>query len=79
MIDKVKSFIKSLPWKRYFFDGRNDRKPNSNIIFEFKSNITSPSNNDLIAFENDLYDMIGNIEFEDIINEFQQILKIWLR
>lgn len=79
MIDKVKSFIKSLPWKRYFFDGRNDRKPNSNIIFGFKSNITSPSNNDLIAFENDLYDMIGNIEFEDIINEFQQILKIWLR
>ena len=49
------------------------------MIFGFKSNITLSSNNGLIAFESDLYDMIGNIEFDGNSNEFQQILKIWLR
>ena len=68
-------FHQEITLKVHFFNHPSDRKPNSDMIFEFQSNITPPSNNDLIAFEDDLYDMIGNTKFNSNTNKFQLILK----
>ena len=42
--------------------------------FGFKTVSTSTQNDDLNAFENDMYDMIRNIEFTNIRNEFLDYL-----
>lgn len=56
--ETVESFITRLSWKVHFLDRPNDTKPDSVMIFRFKSNITPPSSNDSIVFENDMYGII---------------------
>ena len=69
MAEKVENFVRRLRWKVYHFCKEN-RENNSNQCFGFKTVLTPPQNKDLIAFENDMYDMIRNVEFTNIRNEF---------
>ena len=63
MVEKVESFVRRLRWKAYPFCKEN-RKNNSNQCknFGFKTVVTPPQNEDLTAFENNMYDMIRNVE-----------------
>ena len=71
MVEKVESFVRRLRWKAYPFCKEN-RENNSDQCknFGFKTVVTPPQNKDLNAFENDMYDMIRNVEFTNIRNEF---------
>ena len=59
LIDKIGNFICRARWKAYFYDKKLDKdsNPHSNN-FGFKSGKTPPKNNNLTAFENDLYAMV---------------------
>ena len=59
MVEKVESFVRRLRWKAYHFckeNRTNDQCKN----FGLKTVVTPPQNEDLNAFENDMYDMIRN-------------------
>ena len=72
LMEKVESLIKRMRWKAYFFDkDSNDSDDNQNLNFGFKSNVSSPANALLTEFENDLYEMIQQVEFRNIKNDFQ--------
>jgi len=70
LLDKLNSFVRRIRWKAFFFDNKVEK--NENIIenFGFKSELSPPRCKDLIAFENDLYDMVRKIEFRKINNTF---------
>ena len=71
MVEKVESFVRRLRWETYQFRKEN-RENNSDQFksFGFKTVATPPQNEDLNAFENDMNDMIRNVEFTNIRNEF---------
>ena len=73
MISKLESFIKCIWWKALFFEKPSVKQSHPN--FGFKSSKTPPQSQHLNAFENDLYDMIKNIEFKNVPNQFQQQLR----
>ena len=76
MVEKVENFIRRLRWKAHHFykdNGPNDSRQFDN--FGFKTSATPPQNEYLNAFENDMYEMIRNIEFINVRNEFQDKLK----
>ena len=60
--DKLKTFIKRIRWKPFFFE-----KKTVTINFGFKSVKTPPKNEQLSQFESDFYDMVQNIEFRKVI------------
>ena len=70
MVEKGKSFVRRLRWKAYHFCKEN-RENNSDQCknFGFKTVVTPPQNEDLNAFEHDMY-MIRDVEFTNIRNEF---------
>ena len=68
LIEKAEKLIKRLRWKAYFFEHPCDNATNDN--FGFKSNKTPPQNEHLNPFENDIYELVKNIEFKNVKNEF---------
>ena len=64
MVEKVESFVGRLRWKAYHFCKEN-REIDSNHFknFALTTLATSSKNEDMNAFENDMYYMIRNIEF----------------
>ena len=70
MVEKVESFIRRLRYKTYHFCKENRENDSDQCkSFGFKAVATPPKNEDLNAFENDMYDMIRNVEFTNIRNE----------
>ena len=83
LMDKAENFIRRLRWKAVFFDQEdtndNQGEEDNNdedvpINYGFKSTRTPPQNEHLKSFENDLYDMIQNIEFMKVRDDFQSKL-----
>ena len=71
IVEKVESFVRSLRWKAYHICKENTENESNNCKnFGFKSVATPSQNEDLHVFENDMCDMIRNIEFVNIRNEF---------
>ena len=67
MIFKLESFLKRIWWKAYFLEKSNeivDVTTDNNFGFKFV--LTRPKNEHIIAFEEDLYDLVRNIEFKRI-------------
>ena len=70
-------------WKAFFFDKELSKKTKDNDTedkepvhnYGFKTPRTPPKKFHLNAFEEDLYKLIQNIEFDPRINDFQQKLK----
>ena len=71
MVEKVESFVRRLRWKAYHFckEYRENGSDHCKNV-GFKTVATPPQNEDLNVFENGMYDMIRNIEFTNIRNEF---------
>ena len=62
-------------WKAHFFDNVNVKEDNENLSFCLKSSATPPVNPHLADFENDLYELVKNIEFRKVKNDFLDKLK----
>ena len=65
-------------WKAFFFeknDRRNSDDSTNNNNFGFKSRKCPPQNEDLNNFEADAYNMIKNIEFRHVRDDFQDQLQ----
>ena len=65
-------------WKAFFFeknDRRNSDDSTNNNNFGFKSRKCPPQNEDLNNFEADVYNMIKNIEFRHVQDDFQDQLQ----
>lgn len=74
LISKVEKVIKRMRWKTLEFLGKLS-SDNNNQTFGFKSTKCPPPINELANFENDMMQMVKNIQFRKINNNFQQILK----
>ena len=76
MVEKVECFIRKLRWKAYHFCKENGQDVNRRFTdFGFTTPATLPQNKYLDAFENDMYEMIGKIEFIKVRNIFRNKLK----
>ena len=74
LIEKTELLIKRMRWKALLMGKkRNDQERNSN--YGFKSRKCPPQHPDLINFENDLLDMIKNVSFKAVRNNFQDKLR----
>ena len=65
-------------WKTFFFensDSNEDDGSTNNNKFGFKSRKCPPQNEDLNNFEADVYNMIKNIEFRHVRDDFQDQLQ----
>ena len=73
MIQQTEKFITSLRWKLYHYLNKNSK---SNIeTFGFKTPNSAPPNEKLAKFEKELFDLIGNLQFDRSLNKFQQKLR----
>ena len=76
LMGKVESFLKRLRWKAYFYENSDENNlEHVNNNYGFKSDRTPPQNKHLNEFENAMYDMVKNIEFQGNRNNFQSKLK----
>ena len=65
LMGKVESFLKRLRWKAYFYENSDENNlEHVNNNYGFKSDRTPPQNKHLNEFENAMYDMVKNIEFQ---------------
>ena len=87
LIEKVESVIKRMRWKAFFFlkdnegnhsdDAESTQNTQHDDVgnFGFKSRKCPPQIKDLIPFENDMLEMIENLRFRKVSNQFQEKLK----
>ena len=73
LTDKVEKFIKRVRWKVSFFE--SDDEIEQKERYGFKTLKCPPAHPDLKIFENDLLDLIKNISFKQIHNDFQRKLQ----
>ena len=71
LIDKVELLIKWIWWKALFFENESE----STFNYGFKKSQCQPQYNDLMEFEDDLQEMISNVQFRRVNNDFQNMLK----
>ena len=75
MVEKVKSVVRRLTWNLYHFIEENRENDSDNFKnFGFKNLVTLPQNELLIAFKNDMYDVIRKLEFTNIRIRFLDTL-----
>ena len=71
-MEKVESVVRRMRWKAIFFE--NEKAGASKITYGFKTNKAPDKMELLNPFENDLYNLISNIQFNPRRNTFQQQL-----
>ena len=69
---KMEIFFKRMRWKALAFLGKIKRSDKDN--YGFKTAKYPSSIKELVPFENDMMDMINNLEFKSVKNEFQSKL-----
>ena len=82
LIEKIKLFINKLRWKDIFFINNSKETTEScasGSAYGLKSNKCSRQLKELIPFENDLIDLVKNIKFRKVRNDFQMKLHEDLR
>ena len=67
----MKSFIKRIRWKAFFFERQCEYNDKTSANFGFKSVKTPSKNDNLNKFESDLYDRAKNFEFKKVKYNFQ--------
>ena len=83
LIEKVENVIKRMRWKAFFFernenedqDELNDEQNNQDHKYGFKSRKCPPQIEDMEKFEDDLLEMVKNIKFRKVHDEFQDSLR----
>ena len=73
LIEKVEQVIKRMRWKALFLDVTKEESPKPDT-FGYKTRNCPPQIKEMIPFENDLFDMIKNVKFRHVKNDFQKIL-----
>ena len=73
LLEKTESVIRRMRWKALFFEKPELKGPGIET-YGFKSNKAPPQMEHLNAFENDVYDLVSNIEFNQRRNDFQKKL-----
>ena len=69
---KTENFLKRMCWKALEFLGKLKGSEKENFVFK---TVKCPSSvKELVPFENDMMEMIKNLEFKRVHNEFQSIL-----
>ena len=77
LIEKIELFIKKLRWKAIFFINNSKETTESRAsssAYGLKSNKCPPQLKELIPFEDDLIDLVKNIKFRKVRNDFQKQL-----
>ena len=74
LISKVESLLRRVRWKVFFWENR-DKSFDKKESYGFNSENAPPQNEALEEFENAMYDLISNIEFNNKSNAFQRSLK----
>ena len=69
IVAKTESLTKRMRWKVLAFDGK--LKPSDKNTYGFRSPFYPEPSPDLVQFESDLMDIIRNIKFRPVYNEFQ--------
>ena len=69
LVAKTEHLIKRMRWKVLAFDGK--LKSSDKNTYGFRTSRYPEPSPDLVQFESDLMDMIRNIEFRPVRNEFQ--------
>ena len=72
LISKVESLIRRVRWKALFFE-IGDSTDNKET-YGFKTENSPPQNPALDEFENEMYDLISNVQFNKKRNSFQKTL-----
>ncbi len=67
---KVEMFIRRVRWKVYHFENPGSSKDNEHMNYGFKSPYAPPKNSLLNKFESDLCNLIKNIKFSTVQDEF---------
>ena len=76
LLSKIESFIIRVRWRAFFFEnGSNDQEDETGMKPLFKSNRCPPQNDKLLAFEDDLYEIVKCIEFKPVSDPFLNKLK----
>ena len=70
----MKSFIKTIRWKAFFFERQCENNDEITTNFGFKPVNTPRKNENLNQFESSLYDMVQNIDFKNVKSNFQMQL-----
>ena len=68
LVSKTEDFLRRLRWKAFFFENEDHVKKEH---YGFKTPHTPPQDDDLIEFENDMYELMKSIEFKYSKNKFQ--------
>ena len=75
LVEKTEQLIKRMRWKAHFFDKEKTESEEIKECFGFKTSICPPQHPDLVKFEEDLMNMIKNVSFKNIRNDFQDKLR----
>ena len=78
LIEKTESVIRRMRWKAFFFEkstNEDAHTTNTSKNFPFKSKKCPPQINELANFEADLVNIIKNIRFRKMRNEFHGKLR----
>ena len=75
LVAKTEHLIKRMRWKVLAFDGK--LKSSNKNTYGFRTSLHPEPSPDLVQFESDLMDMISNIEFRPIYNDFQASKNAW--
>ena len=82
LIEKIELFIKKLRWKAVFFINSSKETGESRAsgsVYDLTSNKCVRQLKELIPFEDDLVDLVKNIKFRKVRNDFQMKLREDLR
>ena len=74
LLEKTERFLRRVRWTAFWIDNPDLNANNENNNYGFKSLITPPYNDELCAFEQDMYDMISSLKFREIKDNFQKQL-----
>ena len=75
MLDKVGHLLRRMRWKAHWFDKPDAARTQNKNTYGFKSSKAPPPSKHLAPFENDVYNMVRNIQFNTRTNLFQQKLR----
>ena len=79
LIEKMELVIKRMRWKAYFYEANNNEEDNAESEvpnnYGLKTLKCPPQNNNLIPFENELFEMVRSLKFRKTSDEFQRRLQ----
>ena len=74
LMEKIESFAKRIRWKAFYAEGGKD-KPGPPETYGFKTGGAAPSNENLLNFEEDLFNMVNTVKFRKVKCPFQETLQ----